>query len=550
MRLRFTALLTVSLLLLLSVGCTEKKDRAWEERQRVLLLEYLDRPGVTYGEITVDSKTKSWMVKDYAVTMEYDVFPGIQASLQAKSLTGFGVEFEPVSQRSLLAKKMVYEGVTTTGPFYGEVAISCGGLVIENMYGGSEFQKDMLGPVDGIAKFPTFMDVSMDVKINDVSVTDEAGKVLGTIGNYNYNMRGMEVAEDVLITQLVVNSLVPGMDTLTIEEISAKKIAVYNYQELLGVLGKFQPLLLSGGMDDRLAMELFRILHYNMQGVEIKNTALAFEGSLPPLTLKSAYFDVFFEDESTQQSWRLEGLKVAPEYMDTLLVDSPLFGFPFATYDLSAAVDVEVQMEEMEVESVRIAEFSLHDANLGGVSLSLFMGTNPPEAPKTLAPQLPEEVGQSSEGDQPNSPDQIAGGGPIEEREESVPFWEQEGLNALENSSRPEFYKDIQVKVTDKGIVKTIFDIYAVLSGIVEVENAASGGELLRHIASVGLGGQCTRFEGDMKTACLNTAQFLSEGGVVEYKLGFDTPLSVDIDPYVLLGGVPVSSTYTPLTKK
>ena len=529
MRLRGTALLATLILVFLSVGCTEKEDKVWEERQKVLLLEYLDRPGVTYGEITVDAKTKSWTIKDYAVTLEYDVYPGVKATVEAKSLTAFGAELESVTEKSLLVKKMVYEGVSLTGPFYGKGRVLCEKAVAEDMYGGAEVQKNMLGFVDGIVHSQLYMDVSFSLKVDGIGMTDEAGNPLGSMQSFAYEMKGMDVSENILVKQLVLNSLAPGMDGLSVEEIGVKKLSIGKYQELMALLKKYEPLLAEPNVNPGLASELLSVMQYDLQGLAIKNASLSFEGILAPLTLQSAYFDGSFAEGNNSQAWRLEGLKVAPELMDALLVGSPLLGFPFAVYDLSADIDINVRMDGEEVESMRVAKLAVHDANLGGVSLSLFMGTDALDDQGAPA----DSQAQAGEGEGINAP--LLG---------------QDGLSPFEVDNRPGYFKDIQVTVTDKGILKTIFDIAAVLSGIVEVENAATGGDLFRHGAAVSLGGQCSRFEGDMNSACLNTAKLLSHGGVVEYTLGFDKPLSIDIDPYTLLGGVPVSSSYTPLPEK
>lgn len=568
MRLGVTALLTTLVVVLLSVGCTEKEDKAWEERQKVLLLEYLDRPGVTYGEITVDAKTKSWAIKDYAVTLEYDVYPGVKATIEAKTLTAFGAELEPVTERSLLVKKVVYEGLSLTGPFYGKAHVLCERVVAEDMYGGAEVQKNMLGFVDGIVHSQLYMDVSFSLKADGISMTDEAGNPLGSMQSFAYEMKGMDVSENIFVKQLVVSSLAPGMDSLSVEEVGVKKLSIGKYQELIALLKKYEPLLAEPNVDHGLASELLSVMQYDLQGLAIKNASLSFEGILPPLTLRSAYFDGAFAEGNSSQAWRLEGLKVAPDFMDALLVDSPLFGFPFATYDLSVDVDINVRMDGEEVESMRVAKLAVHDANLGGVSLSLFMGTDALDDQEAPAAEPQAQTGQG-EGDGegigvPSQPSPTLSGGPYltegsrgdgrqewqENQKSDAPLLGQSGLSPFEGANRPGYFKDIQVTVTDKGILKTIFDIAAVLSGIVEVENAATGGDLFRHGAAVSLGGQCSRFEGDMNSACLNTAKLLSKGGVVEYKLGFDKPLSIDIDPYILLGGVPVSSSYTPLPEK
>lgn len=532
MRLRGTALLATLIVVLLSVGCTEKEDKVWEERQKVLLLEYLDRPGVSYGEIAVDAKTKSWTINDYAVTFEYDVYPGVKATIEAKTLTAFGAELEPVTERSLLAQKVVYEGLSLAGPFYGKGHVLCEKAVAEDMYGGAEIQKNMLGFIGGIVHSELYKDVSFSLKADGMSMTDATGKPLGSMQSFSYVMKGMDVSENILVKQLVLTSLAPGMDALSVEEISVKKLSIGKYQELVAFLKKYEPLLAEANVNHGLTSELLGVMQYDLQGLAIKNASLSFEGFLSPLTLQSAYFDGAFAEGNNSQAWRLEGLKVAPEYMDALLVDSPLFGFPFSTYDLSAVVDFTVQMDGEEVESMQVAKLAMHDANLGGVSLSLFMGTDALDDQETpvVAPQA--QAGEG-EGEGINAP--ILG---------------QDGLSPFEGANRPGYFKDIQVTVTDKGILKTFFDIAAVLSGIVEVENAATGGDLLRHGAAVSLGGQCSRFEGDMNSACLNTAKLLSKGGEIEYKLAFDKPLNIDIDPYTLLGGVPVSSSYTPLPEK
>lgn len=59
MRLKFWAGFVLLGVLMAGAGCGQKEDTVWGERQKVLLAGLLDKLGVSYASISVDTKKKN-----------------------------------------------------------------------------------------------------------------------------------------------------------------------------------------------------------------------------------------------------------------------------------------------------------------------------------------------------------------------------------------------------------------------------------------------------------------------------------------------------------
>lgn len=530
-------------LLLLLGGCVEADTKAWEERQRVLLEKYLDRPGVSYGEIVINAAKKEWTINDYSVTLEYDDFPGKKYAIKTKTMTGTGVELEPVSDVGLLAQKMVSDGVTMDLPGTEYVAV-IDRLVVENLTGGPDVQRNLLGFENGVFKRSLYGTLSYGWNANGVTVAGPRGQWSMAVGHMASKMQTLESMGPLMLTDMTVSFSSPGLHSLTIGEIFLEKATMDNYAEFLALLEEKNLTVAEVIMNSTVGREMLPFMVYAVHGFSAKKIALFIREDLPPVTLGELRADLDFEKGENSEAWHFEDLGIVPELLRSLIPYPLLSNYPFPAYSFSGDLDFVVHMDGAKIERVRLNSLALREPSLGGIALKADFGISVPASCDAVndAKEPGMDCGGACGAFVANDP---SGGTEGHTPECSG---ERPGNKAV-ISDGFSYAKNVHLAITDKNLLRASFSIASVMTGMAGSEDAGAGGDMLRYAMALSVNGQCEQYTEDIKKACLETSRFLSKGGTIEYSFGVDRPLLLDHNPLEILKETDITSVYTPLSE-